>query len=119
LNQYEAQGLCVFTELRVQVNPTRFRVPDVCVTVGEPTEEILALPPHLCIEILSPEDRMSRLEARIADYLEMGVGSVWVIDPVSRQTYIATPADGLREVKTGVLTTPEPVIEVPLAVLFR
>ena len=65
-----------------------------------------------------PEDRMSRIEARINDYLAMGVPYVWVLDPETRQAYIATPAEGLREVKSGVLRTENPVLELPLAEMF-
>ncbi|HWF07353.1 MAG TPA: Uma2 family endonuclease [Bryobacteraceae bacterium] len=44
-------------EQRVQVNATRFRIPDICL-LGEnaPPEQIIRTPPVLCIEILSPED---------------------------------------------------------------
>jgi Uma2 family endonuclease len=118
LNHYEVQGIEVFTEVRVQVSPTRFRIPDVCATIGDPGEEVLTKPPFLCVEILSPEDRMSRVEVRIQDYLQMGVPNVWVLDPLTRQAYIATAADGLREVKTGVLRTGNPVLEMPLAGLW-
>src|ERR1035438_3525486 len=52
-------GIRVFPSARVQVSPTRFRVPDVCVVKGEPTEQIFRTPPFICIEILSPEDRFS------------------------------------------------------------
>ena len=68
-------------EQRVQVEQTRFRIPDVCVVLGEPGEQILTKPPFLCIEVLSPEDRMIRVEERIDDYLAMGVAYVWVLDP--------------------------------------
>lgn len=107
------------TEVRVQVRPGGFRVPDVCVTVGEPGEEVLTKPPFICIEILSPEDRMSRVEVRINDYLAMGVPYVWVFDPETRQAYAATAATGLQEVKTGLLKTENPSIEVPLGEIFR
>ena len=38
---------------RVQVAPTRFRIPDVCVILGQEEQEpILRKPPFICIEIL-------------------------------------------------------------------
>ena len=111
-------GLEVLPEMRVQVSQSRFRVPDVCVA-AESEEPIITKPPLLCIEVLSPEDRVSRIEERIRDYFAMGVPYVWVIDPDKRQAYVATPADGLREVKSGVLTTADPVLEVKLAEVFR
>jgi len=119
LARYETLGTEVYPELRVQVKPTRFRVPDLCVTLGDPSEEILTRPPFLCIEILSPEDRMSRIETRINDYLEMGVRYVWVLDPQTKQAFTATAAEGLREVKHGALETANPRLELPLAEMFR
>ena len=115
LSRYESAGVEVFTEVRVRVTADRVRIPDVCVTLGDPNEEVFTTPPFLCIEILSPEDRMSRLEVRVNDFLAMGVPYVWVIDPLTRQAFVATAAEGLREVKSGVLRTENPVIEVPLA----
>ena len=108
----------VFPEQRVQVSPTRFRVPDVCVVAGaEPDEQIFTKPPMLCIEILSPEDTMSRMMTRIEDYLAFGVPHVWVIDPSTRRAYNYTAA-GMHEVKDGVLRTDDPQIAVPLAEIF-
>jgi Uma2 family endonuclease len=112
-------NITVLPVQRVQVKRTRYRVPDVCVLLGpKPTEQILTAPPFLCIEVLSPEDRMSRIEIRIADYLAMGVSYVWVLDPQTRQAYVATAAEGLREVKNGRLRTENPAMEVPLAEVF-
>jgi Uma2 family endonuclease len=34
-------GIRVVPELRVRVSPTRFRIPDVCVVLGEPNEQVL------------------------------------------------------------------------------
>jgi Uma2 family endonuclease len=112
-------NIIVLPEQRVQVKRSRYRVPDVCVLLGaRPTEQILTKPPFICIEILSPEDRMNPVEIRIADYLEMGVSYVWVLDPQTRQAYVATTAEGLREVKNGFLRTENPALEVPLAEVF-
>src|SRR6202163_2378234 len=77
-------GLRAVPEQRVQVSPTRFRVPDVCVVKGEPSEQIFRTPPFICIEILSKDDRLSSMQDRIADYLNFSVRYVWVIDPRTR-----------------------------------
>ena len=111
-------GITVVVEQRVQVSPTRFRVPDVCVVLGRTSEQIFRTPPFLCIEILSPEDRMYRLEQRIDDYLAMGVQYVWVLDPSTKRAYTATAVEGLREVKSGVLATTAPALELPLREIF-
>jgi Uma2 family endonuclease len=62
---------------------------------------------------------MSRIEVRINDYLPMGVPYVWVLDPQTKQAFMATAATGLQEVKSGVLQTETPAIEVPLGEIFR
>jgi Uma2 family endonuclease len=111
-------GIIVLPEQRVQVKPARFRIPDICVLLREPGEQFLTKPPFLCIEVLSPEDRMKRVKERVTDYLEMGVPYVWVLDPKTKRTYIATAAESLHEVKTSVLRTESPVLELPLAEIF-
>jgi Uma2 family endonuclease len=103
----------VLPEQRVQVKATRFRVPDVCVLAEDaPREQIIRAPPILCIEILSPEDRMSRYLERVNDYFEMGVPSCWIIDPAGRRAWIATPGN-LAEATDGILRSGD--LEMPLA----
>jgi len=69
------------TEQRVQVSPTRIRVPDLVVLRPGPQPDVLIEPPLLIIEILSPTDNYSDLQERCQDYLAMGVKTVWIIDP--------------------------------------
>jgi Uma2 family endonuclease len=108
----------VVPEQRVQVTPTRFRVPDVCVVAGDrPTEQVLTKPPHLCVEILSKDDTMSDMEERIADYLHLGVPFVWLIDPRTRRAFVYSGTTR-NEVTDGVLRTSNPSIGVPIAELF-
>src|SRR5689334_12491410 len=78
-------GYEVWVEQRVRTrrDPARFRVPDVCVTAGEPEEEIFTEPPFLCVEVLSPDDTAQELRIKIDEYLAWGVAYVWVVDPVS------------------------------------
>ena len=116
-NRYRKDGILAVPEQRVRVKPKRYRIPDVCVVLAEPGEKILTKPPFLCIEVLSPEDRLSRVVTRANDYLEMGVPNVWILDPETKQAYTATP-EGLREVKVGILSTDDPRIELPLSEIF-
>ena len=81
-------GITVWTEWRVQVKPTRFRIPDVCIVRGpEPEEPVLTSRPYACFEILSSEDRLSEMEERVADYLAFGVPYVWIVDPERQKIY--------------------------------
>jgi Uma2 family endonuclease len=80
-------GISIFPEVRIRVAPTRFRVPDVAVYVTEPAEQVFITPPFLVIEILSPEDRWSRLTRKLEDYFAMGCPNIWIIDPVRSKAY--------------------------------
>lgn len=106
--------LYAWAEQRLQVSATRFRVPDVCVTLERPAEQVFKSPPFVCIEVLSAEDRMTRVQDRIDDYLRFGVRYVWVIDPASRRVWVHT-AEGSREVKDGVLRTENPDLSIKLS----
>jgi Uma2 family endonuclease len=105
-------------EIRVQVGTTRYRVPDICVRRRAVTkEQIIRTPPLLCIEILSPEDRMSRTREKVRDYLKMGVPEVWILDTVTRSAMISTGAATVEQT-TGELRVPETPIVLTLADIF-
>ena len=112
-------GVFAYVEQRVQVSPTRFRIPDVCVLVGDrPTEQVFRTPPFIAIEILSRDDRISQMQERIDDYLNFGVRYVWLIDPRTRRAWIHTTA-GSHESQDGILRTEDPAIELPLPEIFH
>src|SRR5665213_3715543 len=117
-NRRKALGIEVYPEQRVQVKPSRYRIPDICVVLGGTKEKIFTSPPFLCVEILSPEDRMVRVWERIQDYFEMGVPNVWVIDPETRIAHIASPSGDLHRVN-DILRTTGPVLEVLLSEIFE
>jgi len=86
----------VLPEQRMQISPTRFRVPDVClVSLSQPVEQVLTKPPIACIEILSPEDTLRRMQERIADYRQFGVENIWILDPATQRGYNCQPGGWL------------------------
>jgi len=77
-----------YPELRVQTSPTRYRVADICVlSASAPREQVIQTPPVAIIEILSPEDRVTRYMNRLEDYRRMGIRNLWVIDPAERRGF--------------------------------
>ena len=105
-------------ELTCRLSETRYLVPDVGVQRRDnfqdpyPTEPI-----HLCVEILSPEDRLSAMIAKGEEYHAWGVPMVWIIDPVNQVAWEFSPNRPLHEVPAdGSLTAPE--IAIPLAEIF-
>lgn len=116
--QEQAGGLRVLPELRVQVGPMRFRVPDVCVLRREVARErIVRTAPVLCVEILSPRDTLKRMRARCGDYLAMGVPAVWILDPETRTAYLLD-ASGMRELREGVLRVDGTAVELGVVEVF-
>ena len=107
----------IASEQRMRVSYTRFRIPDVLVMLKtQRIEPVLTRPPFLCIEILSPDDRMSRIIEPVKEYLSFGVPYVWVIDPETRTAFSYTEQSA-SEVRDR-LTTANPEISIPLADLF-
>ncbi|MGA3373354.1 MAG: Uma2 family endonuclease [Terracidiphilus sp.] len=108
----------VVSDVRTQVKFTRYRCPDVLVLRADaPREQILTHPPLIAIEILSPEDRLSRFRVKIEDYIAFGVENIWIIDPATRSAMTADRF-GIHPVESGELTVPETPIRVDLKELF-
>jgi len=83
-----AWNVLAVVEQRIRVSSSAVRVCDVAVLRSDaPYEEVTTTPPLICIEILSPEDRISRAELVLADYLAMRVPNIWLIDPIRRYAY--------------------------------
>lgn len=94
-------------EQRIRVAPDRYRVADVCLVDGRPAPEdrgIITTPPHLCVEILSPDDDIPDVLLRVNEYREMGVPWIWVIDPQTCQGEIYS-ASGVTPVTNMIFRT--------------
>ena len=101
----------VLPEQRMQISATRFRFPDIClVSLEQPVEQILTKPPLACIEILSPEDTLRRMQERISDYHQFGVENVWIFDPATQRGYDCRPNGWLDAREFSVPNTPIRVV---------
>jgi Uma2 family endonuclease len=106
-------------EQRVQVAPTRFRVPDVTVLrTDQRREPIITSPPLILIEVLSKDDSLRSMRERVDDYLNFGVMHVWILDPATRRAYVCNRT-GFQEPESGVLTVPGRPIRLVLSELFK
>ncbi|MGA2905341.1 MAG: Uma2 family endonuclease, partial [Candidatus Korobacteraceae bacterium] len=104
------------TELRIRVGPTRFRVADVClISRSAPVEQVPQHPPLAVIEVLSPEDRVSRYQERLDDYRKMGVRHIWVVDPQTRRGYDCSTGSWIETTSFAIENSP---VAVDLAVIF-
>jgi Uma2 family endonuclease len=107
-----------FQEQRVQVSDARFRIPDVAVLRrSDPADDIVQKAPLICIEVLSPEDRLQRIQERFADYARMGVENMWLIDPLSRHAWVVS-ADGSQQRVNDAFTVSGTPIRIDLTEVF-
>jgi Uma2 family endonuclease len=80
--QAQTGQIRVRPELRVQVAPTCFLVPDVTLLDRNlPIEQIVTHPPVAVFEILSPADALKRVMTKCGMYERMGIQTILVIDP--------------------------------------
>ncbi len=108
----------VLPEQRLQINPTRYRIPDVMATSLEgPDELIVRTAPLLCIEIFSSEDRLRSIQQRASDYASIGVRSTWAIDPWKRVAHLAG-TDGLLHPEAEQLHVEGTGIAIPVPAVF-
>jgi Uma2 family endonuclease len=105
-------------EQRIRVSQRRVRIADFALLRADaPREKVTATPPLLCIEIMSPKDRISRAEVVLADYLAMGVPNIWLIDPIKRAAF-TFDATGLHDADPTRLTVPNTPIHLDLTEAF-
>jgi Uma2 family endonuclease len=109
-------GLLPLPEVRVQTRPNQYRVPDIALTRGKPAGRILTTPPVLCIEVLSAEDRLSRVNTRVREYLDFGVPTVWVVDPAEKRVWVYQNS-GMEEA-LGSVALEGTKIEIALSEIF-
>lgn len=113
----ESFFLCI-PEQRVKVSDTRYRVPDLALLrYDAPDEQVVETAPLLCIEILSPEDTVSRTLVRVRDFLHMGVPEVWVFDPETGSVQVCAGSTIMVR-SQGILQVPETPITVSIAEVF-
>jgi len=96
-------------ELRTQTKRTSYRTPDVLVLGPDaPDEQIITHPPLAVFEVLSPDDRISCTQRKLAEYEAMGVPSIYLIDTDTRtfQRYQAGALLPVTECTVGGFTFP-------------
>lgn len=79
------------TGFTLRRNPDTVRAPDVAFIRAERVIESPGFfpgPPDLAIEVLSPGDTYSEVDAKVVDWLRSGTGIVIVIDPLKKSAAI-------------------------------
>ena len=72
-------------EVRMNLAPEVYRIPDVAVFAAPPHQTVPNTPPLIVIEILSKDDRYTDLMQKLEEYLAWGVPNIWIVDPITKR----------------------------------
>jgi len=124
------RGCCFPCSLGYQIlpwDPERVVRPDASYLFDERvpemvrTEGYLRVTPDLVVEVLSKNDLIYAVDAKIEDYLRAGVKLVWIINPQKRTIMIHRPDGTTTKLREADRLEGEDVLEgfsVPAATLF-
>jgi Uma2 family endonuclease len=104
-------------ELRSRTRTTRYRLPDVCVVLSPPQTKYLLDAAFVAIEILSEDDRMSRMIEKLKEYAANGTPYIWVLDPRLKQMF-KFEQNALIEVMGEEIATENPRLVLTRAEIF-
>jgi Uma2 family endonuclease len=102
------------SEVTVRINASRYLVPDLIVQRRDRIQDPYPTEPvHLCVEVLSPDDRISEVFAKCEDYHAWGVVTTWIVDPEALRCWVYRNGERPHEVaEAGSLTAEGIVISV-------
>jgi Uma2 family endonuclease len=109
----------VLPSVTTKTSETRYRIPDVAVTLRIPKGRFIAEASFVAIEILSEEDRAITFLEKLKEYSAMGVPNIWVFDPRLKQMFVFHE-NSLDEVNGDIVSTvAEPRIELTREEIFQ
>lgn len=113
-------GFAAISEPRTQIKErSRYRIPDVLLCpLALPRGKVVNTTPWVVIEILSPDDPISRQRPRFLDYQQLGVPHIVLLDP---EDLIAYRFEGRALIETQFTSLELPTGSLPFdtEALFR
>jgi Uma2 family endonuclease len=113
------RGWRAATEVTLKMSQDLELVPDVIATRAKVEGAYPTQPVDICVEILSPDDRLKTAIEKGKTYLDWGVEYIWIISPVERAAWMVTHEhpNGIWVKPDGNLTAGKDT-EIPLPELF-
>jgi Uma2 family endonuclease len=107
-------------------NPDTVRGADVVYISHERLSKVksssfLDVAPELVVEIMSPDDRWSNVQQKLAEYFDIGVILVWVADPTAKTVSVYRSLTDVRIFTEQDTVTGDEVLpgfELPVAAIF-
>lgn len=98
----ERAGWIAAPEVRLKASKDAEPVPDLMASRSKFRGRYPMKAPELCIEILSPDQRLKKITEKAKHYIDWGASDVWIIDPEKRTawqmqsdgTFMWVPFDG-------------------------
>jgi len=104
-------------EQRTRLAAETVRIPDVSVwSRSVPIQPVFTHPQLIVVEVLSPEDRQSRVQEKIEDYRRFQVPHIWIVDPGKRIGWDCSDGNWLRRSRFEAAGSP---VYLDLDELFR
>ena len=107
-------GWITASEVRLKIASDAEPVPDVIAIRGKFRGRYPTSAPELCVEILSPDDKLAKAFEKAKTYLSWGSQSVWVIDPEKRTAWTLSSGSGPEPIwipPSGTLTAADTRID--------
>ena len=73
-------------------------------------QKFLPLSPDFVVEIRSPSDRLSTVQAKMQEYLDNGARLGWLIDSANRVMYVYRPNQPVEHLENPTTISGEPVL---------
>jgi Uma2 family endonuclease len=107
-------------------NPDTVRGADVAFISNERFQKVvsksyLEVAPEIVVEVMSPKDIWSEVNEKLAEYFEIGVKLVWVLDPRLELTHVYRSLENVSVLRKDDVLTGEdilPGLEIPLSEIF-
>lgn len=77
---------------------------------AEQKQKYLPLCPDFVVELRSPSDRLSPVQAKMQEYLDNGAQLGWLIDPTSRTVYVYRPNLPIERLDNPATISGDPVL---------
>src|SRR5438552_6305858 len=103
------------TGFTIARNPDTTRAPDVAFVRKQripatPRRGYFDGPPDLAVEVISPDDRLSEVTAKVDQWLAAGAISVWVVDPPNKTIEIYRQGAQPLRYRQGDVLRDEPML---------
>ncbi len=127
VDEHDLGAVFVETGFHLVRNPDTVRAPDVSFVRRERLPEeglpdgLWPGPPDLAVEVMSPNDSKPEVERKVQEYLQKGVGLVWVVFPRKRNVAVYRPGAPSEILAEGDVLDGDGVVpgfRYPLARLF-